>query len=299
MNKSIILTALALSLANLMAAETNYEVRYATNPTDFKSYDTARMRKDFLVQNLFKPNEVNMVYTMYDRMIVGAAVPAGEALNLESIDPLKSDFFLARREMGIINIGGKGSITVDGKKYDLANKEALYIGAGSKEVVFSSDDKEEPALFYFNSTTAHTSYPTKMIKRTDAKELKLGTTEESNKRVIVQYIVNQTTKTCQLQMGKTELAPGCVWNTMPMHVHDRRMEAYLYFDLPEKQTICHYMGTPDETRHIWMHDLDAVISPPWSVHSAAGTSCYTFIWGMGGENLDYGDVEKIEPKDLK
>lgn len=291
--------SMALLSSTAMGATVNYEVRYASNPTDFKSYDTARIRKDYLIERLFVANEINMVYSMHDRMIVAGAMPTDKVLDLKSIDPLKSEYFLDRRELGIINIGAKGTVTVDGKDYVLENKEAIYIGSGPKVVKMSSADAAHPAVFYLNSTPAHQSYPTKLIKRADAKVIHLGSPEESNARSITQFIVNQTVPTCQLQMGMTELKPGSVWNTMPMHVHDRRMEAYLYFDLPEKQSIAHFMGQPQETRSLWVHNRQAVISPEWSVHSAAGTSSYTFIWGMGGENLDYGDVEKIEPTDLK
>ncbi|MFR9620978.1 MAG: 5-dehydro-4-deoxy-D-glucuronate isomerase [Rikenellaceae bacterium] len=299
MKKLILIVAAFVAVNATFAQKVNYEVRYATNPTDYKGYDTERLRGEYLIQNLFVENETNIVYTMHDRFVIGGIVPVGKTLTLETIDPLKANYFLERREIGIINIGGAGVVTVDGKKYNLGYKEAIYIGQGKKEVTFASNDASKPALFYFNSATAHTSYPTKVITKKDANILKLGSAEESNKREIIQYIVNQTTKTCQLQLGMTELQSGSVWNTMPAHVHDRRMEAYLYFELPEGQSISHFMGLPDETRNIWLHNHEAVIAPEWSVHAAAGTSNYTFIWGMAGENLDYGDVEKIEIPTLK
>lgn len=280
--------------------KTNYEIRYASNPVDAKSYDTARLRKDFLIEKVFTPNEVNMVYSMYDRMIVGGAMPVGETLTLEAIDPLKAAHFLSRREIGIFNVGaGKGIVKVDGKAFELDYKEALYLGKGEREVTFESCDAEKPALFYFLSANAHTTYPDKKVTKADAVVAHMGSLEMSNERNINKMIVNQVLPTCQLQMGMTELATGSVWNTMPAHVHSRRMEAYFYFELPEDQSICHFMGEVEETRHIWMHNNQAVLSPEWSIHSAAATHNYTFIWGMGGENLDYGDQDFSLITDLK
>lgn len=278
----------------------NYELRYAAHPLDAKSYDTSRLRKDFLIDNLFVNDEINMVYSMYDRMIVGGAMPTNEALTLESIDPLKAPYFTTRREIGIFNIGGGNAIVKVGDEiFSLAFKEALYIGSGDRDVIFESEDKENPAKLYFNSTCAHTSYPCKKITKADAISVKMGALETSNERTINKMIVNQVLPTCQLQMGMTELAPGSVWNTMPAHIHSRRMEAYFYFDMPEDQAICHFMGEPQETRHIWMKANEAVLSPEWSIHSAAATHNYTFIWGMGGENLDYGDQDFFAITDLK
>ncbi len=280
--------------------KTNYEIRYAAHPADAKSYDTARIRKDFLIENLFVPNEVNMVYSMYDRMVVGGAMPAGEALLLEAIDPLKAPFFLTRREIGIFNVGGGVGIVKAGDKvYELGFKEALYLGSGDREVTFESKDASAPAKFYFNSLTAHCNYPDKKITKDDAIVAHMGSLEGSNDRNINKMLVNQVLPTCQLQMGMTELAPGSVWNTMPAHVHSRRMEAYFYFDVPEDQAICHFMGEVEETRHLWMTADQAVLSPEWSIHSAAATCNYTFIWGMGGENLDYGDQDFSKFTDLK
>ncbi len=298
--KKILLSAVALfAVSTLSAQVVNYELRYATNPTDSKSYDTERLRSEFLIEGLFVENETNIVYTLHDRMVVGGIVPVGKTLPLETIDPFKANYFLERREIGIINIGGSGVVTVGKKSYKINYKEALYIGKGNESVTFSSDDASNPALFYFNSTPAHKEYPTKFIGLDDVVPVELGSLEESNHRVINKYIVNQTMETCQLQLGMTELKAGSVWNTMPTHIHDRRMEVYLYFEVPETGAISHYMGTPDETRHIWMHNLDAVIAPEWSIHGAAGTSNYTFIWGMGGENLDYGDVDAVKVVDMK
>lgn len=279
--------------------KTNYEIRYAAHPQDVKQYDTKRLRRDFLIENLFVPDEVNMVYSMYDRMIVAGAMPVGEQLILEAIDPLKSKFFTSRREVGIFNVGGAGIVKVGDETYRLAYKEALYIGSGDREVVFYSESAETPALFYMNSTPAHTSYPCMKVTKEDAESVHMGSLEMSNERTINKMLVNQVLPTCQLQMGMTELATGSVWNTMPAHVHSRRMEAYFYFDLPEDQAICHLMGEPDETRHIWMANNQAVLSPEWSIHSAAATHNYTFIWGMGGENLDYGDQDFFAITDLK
>ena len=280
--------------------KTNYEVRYASNPTDAKSYDTTRLRKDFLIENVFVKNEVNMVYSMYDRMIVGGAMPVGETLLLEAIDPLKAPYFLTRREIGIFNVGeGEGVVTVGDETFTLAFKEALYIGRGDRDVVFASKDSAHPAKFYFNSCTAHAAYPCKKITKADAVVAHMGSLEMSNERNINKMIVNQVLPTCQLQMGMTELATGSVWNTMPAHVHSRRMEAYFYFEVPADQAVCHFMGEVDETRHIWMKGDQAVLSPEWSIHSAAATHNYTFIWGMGGENLDYGDQDFSKITDLK
>ncbi len=280
--------------------KTNYEIRYAAHPEDAKSYDTKRLRRDFLIEKLFAPNEVNMVYSMYDRMVVGGAMPVGESLLLEAIDPLKAPYFLTRRELGIYNVGkGKGIVRVGEECYELDFKEALYLGSGDREVRFESANPEEPAKFYFNSLTAHRNYPDKKVTKENAIVAHMGSLEGSNDRNINKMLVNQVLPTCQLQMGMTELAPGSVWNTMPAHTHSRRMEAYFYFDIPEEHAICHFMGEVDETRHIWMKGDQAVLSPEWSIHSAAATHNYTFIWGMGGENLDYGDQDFSLITDLK
>lgn len=280
--------------------KTNYELRYASNPVDAKTYDTSRLRKDFLIETLFVADEVNMVYSMYDRMIVGGAMPVNEKLKLEAIDPLKAPYFTTRREIGIFNVGeGIGVVQVGEEVFELGFKEALYIGSGERDVFFESKDQACPAKFYFNSTTAHQSYPCKKVTKADAISVHMGSLEMSNERTINKMLVNQVLPTCQLQMGMTELATGSVWNTMPAHVHSRRMEAYFYFEVPESQAVCHLMGEPQETRHIWMKGNQAVLSPEWSIHSAAATHNYTFIWGMGGENLDYGDQDFYEITDLK
>ncbi len=279
--------------------KTNYEIRYAAHPEDVKHYDTQRLRRDFLVEKLFAEDEVNMVYSMYDRIVVGGAMPVKESLTLEAIDPLKAPCFTHRREVGVYNVGGAGCIKVGDEVFDLDYKEALYIGSGDREVVFCSKDAEKPAKFYFNSATAHMSYPCKKVNKQNAVVAHMGSLEMSNERDINKMLVNQVLPTCQLQMGMTELAPGSVWNTMPAHVHSRRMEAYFYFELPDDQAVCHLMGEPQETRHIWMRGEQAVLSPEWSIHSAAATHNYTFIWGMGGENLDYGDQDFFQITDLK
>ncbi len=271
--------------------KTNYELRYAAHPEDAKAYDTQRLRRDFLIETLFVPNEVNMVYSMYDRMVVGGAMPVGETLRLEAIDPLKQPVFLMRRELGIYNVGGKGAVKVADDVFELDYKEALYLGSGDREVYFESLDESRPAKFYFNSATAHRNYPDKKVTKANAIVMELGSLESSNHRKINKMIVNEVLPTCQLQMGMTELAVGSVWNTMPAHVHSRRMEAYFYFEVPEDQAVCHFMGEPNETRHIWMRGDQAVLSPEWSIHSGSATSNYTFIWGMAGENLDYSDQD--------
>jgi len=276
-----------------------YEIRYAVHPVDFRKYDTERLRKEFLVSGLFVSDKIKLVYSMYDRFIVGGAIPASSALLLEPVDALKAPFFLSRREIGIINVGEEGVVKADGKEYVLGFKEALYLGAGERNVIFESRHPSRPARFYFNSAPAHTSYPDKLITRADAEVTDLGAPETSNSRKLNKLIVNSIVKTCQLQMGLTELQPGSVWNTMPPHTHARRMETYFYFEVPRGQAICHFMGEPTETRHIWMTNEEAVLSPQWSIHSAAGTSHYSFIWGMAGENLDYGDMDSVPPDQLR
>lgn len=276
----------------------NYNFRYASNPKDAKGYETEELREQFLIENLFHKNQIELTYSMYDRYIVGGAMPVDKDLKLETIPYLKSENFLDRRELGIINVGGTGSVTVDGIKYDLQKKEALYVGQGCKDVVFSSNNGK-PVLFYINSAPAHKKFPTKKVGFNQAEVIQLGEEKYANKRVLNKLIVNSIVETCQLQMGITELLPGNVWNTMPAHTHNRRMEAYFYFDLEEGQTICHFMGEPQNTRHIFMQNNQAVLSPEWSIHSGAGTSNYSFVWGMAGENLDYSDMDICPPNKLK
>lgn len=279
--------------------KTNYQVRYAAHPRDAKGYDTARLRENFLIEKVFAADEVNMVYSMYDRMVVGGAMPVDEGLKLEAIDPLKAEYFLSRRELGIFNVGGKGRVKVGEESFELDFKEALYLGAGDREVVFESVDSSAPAKFYFNSCVAHHTYPDRKVTKADAIVAHMGSLEGSNDRNINKMLVREVLPTCQLQMGMTELMTGSVWNTMPAHVHSRRMEAYFYFEVPEEHAVCHFMGEVDETRHIWMRGEQAVLSPEWSIHSAAATHNYTFIWGMGGENLDYSDQDFSLITDLK
>jgi 4-deoxy-L-threo-5-hexosulose-uronate ketol-isomerase len=278
---------------------TIYEERYNYHPDDFRNYDTERIRKEFLVENLMDPGNIRLVYSAIERYIVGGAVPLYESLKLEPIEPLKAQYFCERREVGVINVAGLGSVTVDGTEYKMNFKDALYIGKGSKEVIFKSEDDANPAHFYINSAPAHKEYPVKHVTLDQANKLHLGSLQTSNERTINQLLINTVVETCQLQMGMTELNTGSVWNTMPPHLHSRRNEVYFYFNIPEGQAVCHFMGQPQETRHIWMQNEQAVISPNWSIHSAAGTSNYIFIWGMAGENLDYTDMDVVKPTELR
>ena len=275
------------------------KLRYAGHPADVKGYDTERIREEFLIENIFIKDEISLVYSLYDRYMVGGAMPVTKSLKLEPVDELKATEFLDRREMGIINIGGDSEITAGGIVYQIRFKEALFLGKGTMDVFFKSIDENKPAKLYINSAPAHQSYPSKKVTIADAEIVELGSPETSNHRTINKLMVNSVVETCQLQMGMTELKPGSVWNTMPVHTHNRRMEAYFYFEVPEKQAVCHFMGDPDETRHIWMKNEEAVLSPSWSIHSAAGTSNYSFIWGMAGENLDYGDMDVRYPDTLR
>jgi 4-deoxy-L-threo-5-hexosulose-uronate ketol-isomerase len=272
------------------------EVRYATHPEGFKVLNTQQLRDAFLIADIFQPDQIRLCYTHYDRLIIGGANPIQNPLMLEPFNSLKSDFFLERREIGIVNVGNSGAVIVDGKQYTLGNKEALYIGRGTKEVVFQP---AEGALYYFNSAPAHMTHPIKKISLEEAETVEVGSQQTSNQRTIRKLLVNGRVDTCQLQMGLTELKSGSVWNTMPAHTHDRRMEAYFYFNLSDNQVVCHFMGEPQESRHLFVKNNQAVISPPWSIHSGAGTSNYCFIWGMAGENLDYGDKDIVNPTDLR
>ena len=279
--------------------EIQYEERYASHMNDFKLYDAKRIRQEFLITKIMEPAKISLVYSHYDRLIVGGAVPLSAGLVLKTIEPLKSSFFLERREMGIINVGGRGIVIADNIEYKLGYKDALYLGLGTQKIEFFSSDPKNPAHLYINSAPAHKQYSSRMVSLDVAVKVELGSLATSNARKINKLIVNSVVETCQLQMGLTELQSGSVWNTMPPHVHSRRMEAYFYFEVPKDQAICHFMGQPDETRHIWMQNEEAVISPNWSIHAAAGTSNYNFIWGMAGENLDYGDMDSIKPSDLR
>ncbi|MCR5776909.1 MAG: 5-dehydro-4-deoxy-D-glucuronate isomerase [Lachnospiraceae bacterium] len=285
------------------------ELRTASSPRDVKNYTTERLREEFLVDDLFKRGEIKLVYSHIDRIIFGSAVPV-EPITLTAGDELRAEYFLERREMGVINIGGSGVITIDGKDHKVGFKEGMYIGRGSKDIVFKSEDIENPAKFYINSAPAHTTYPTVLIKPEgqaedgvviikDENKVELGSLEESNHRVICKYILPGQVESCQLVMGMTKLKPGSVWNTMPCHTHDRRMEVYLYFEMPEDALVMHYMGEAEETRHIVMRNEQAVISPSWSIHAGSGTRAYTFIWGMVGENQAFNDMDEIKMTDLK
>ncbi|GGC83943.1 4-deoxy-L-threo-5-hexosulose-uronate ketol-isomerase [Thalassobacillus devorans] len=276
------------------------EIRYATNPTDVKQYDTERLRSEFLVESLFVEGEINMVYSHYDRLITGGAVPTGQALKLEDKETLKTEYFLERREIGIINISeGTGKVTVDGESYQLNKRDCLYVGLGNKEVTFESEDNANPAKFYLASATAHKSYPTKKLPIDDATPTNLGSDAESNNRTIYKYIHADGLQSCQLMMGMTLLAPNNMWNTMPPHVHDRRMEAYLYFDMDEDSRVFHFMGQPNETRHMLVKNEQVVLSPPWSIHSGVGTNNYTFIWAMAGENYTFTDMDHVKMEEIK
>lgn len=285
------------------------ELRTAVSPRDVKHYTTERLREEFLISNLFPADEIRLVYSHIDRIITGGIMPVQKTLVLTAGEELRAQYFLERREMGVINIGGTGIITIDGKEYTVAHKEGMYIGMGAKDISFSSVDVESPAKFYMNSAPAHASYPTVLIRREgtseegvviikDENKVELGSLEDSNHRTICKYILPGQVESCQLEMGMTSLEPGSVWNTMPCHTHDRRMEVYMYFEMPEDAFVMHYMGEPTETRHIVVRNEQAVISPSWSIHSGSGSRNYTFIWGMVGENQDFDDMDHVAMKDL-
>ncbi|MBR0312382.1 MAG: 5-dehydro-4-deoxy-D-glucuronate isomerase [Oscillospiraceae bacterium] len=279
------------------------DIRYSASPNDVKRYTTEELRKEFLIENLYRPDEVVAVYSHVDRMVTLGCMPVNESVSIDKgIDIWKNfgtHYFLERREIGIFNIGGAGKITVDGTVYELGYKDCLYITMGAKEVKFSSDDSAKPAKFYMVSAPAHRSYETKLLKIADANKKPCGEAATSNKRVINQFIHPAVLQTCQLSMGMTVLESGSVWNTMPAHTHERRMEVYMYFEVPEDQAIIHLMGQPQQTRHLVMTNEQAVISPSWSIHAAAGTASYTFIWAMGGENQEFDDMDTIPTNELR
>jgi 4-deoxy-L-threo-5-hexosulose-uronate ketol-isomerase len=275
------------------------KVLHSVHPEDFKSYQTDKIRERFLIDELVQSNQINLTYTHYDRMIIGVAHPIDGRLPLENYPNLRAEYFLERREIGIINVAGDGEVRADGKLYPLKKLDCLYIGKGVKEVIFSSIDAAQPAVFYLLSAPAHASYPTTLMTNAEASKVNAGTSEMSNVRIINKYIHLEGIKSCQLVMGLTILQTGSVWNTMPPHTHDRRMEAYFYFDLPAGQKIFHYMGEGQETRHILLNNFNAVVSPPWSIHSGSGTASYSFIWGMAGENLDYTDMDALAITDIR
>ena len=276
------------------------DIRFGTHPNDVKKYNTSDLRSQFLIENVMKTDEVTAVYSMHDRMITLGAVPTSKALQLPAFNDLtKAENFLDRRELGIINVGGAGKVIADGSSYDLANKECLYIGLGTKDVTFESEDPSNPAEFYINSCPAHKEYPTVKASIADANQVALGASETSNERVIFQYIHEDGIQSCQLVMGFTEMKTGSVWNTFPPHTHYRRMEVYFYFGLDEDNIVMHFMGDPQETRHLVMKNKQAVISPEWSIHSGAGTSAYSFVWGMAGENMTFTDMDGQKLTDIK
>ena len=286
------------------------ELRTAASPKDVKYYTTDRLREEFLIDDLFKADEIKLVYSHIDRIITGSAVPVKGKLVLTAGDELRAEYFLERREMGVINIGGDGIITIDGKEYKLAYKEGMYIGMGSKDISFASVDAKTPAKFYLNSAPAHKTYPTVLIKPNgtpsegvvivkDSNKVECGSLQDANHRTICKYILPGQVESCQLVMGMTHLEEGSVWNTMPMHTHERRMEVYFYFDIPKDNVVFHFMGEPDQTRTIVMHNDEAVINPSWSVHAGCGTSNYTFIWAMCGENRAYDDQDWIKTEDIR
>lgn len=307
--KKLVLAFMMGAAAMAANAQVNYKVQTACHPQDVKHYDTELLRSRFMMDKVMAPDEINVTYTLYDRLIYGGAMPVNKTLKLEVFRELGPEitYFLERRELGVINIGGEGIVTVDGKEYTLKFKDALYVGRGKQKVTFKSKDSSNPAKFYINSATAHKEYKTQLITidgrkgSLKANSFAAGKLEESNDRVINQLIVNNVLEEgpCQLQMGLTELKPGSVWNTMPAHTHSRRVEAYFYFNVPAGNAICHFMGEPQEERVVWMQNEQAIMSPEWSIHAAAGTSNYMFIWGMAGENLDYGDMDKIKYTEMR
>ncbi|MBZ9737601.1 MULTISPECIES: 5-dehydro-4-deoxy-D-glucuronate isomerase [unclassified Mesorhizobium] len=278
---------------------TDYTSRFAIDPAAAAAMGTDELRHNFHIEDLFRSGRISLTYTHYDRMIVGGAVPVATALPLEAIKPTGTKGFLDRRELIAVNIGGTGTIEAGGQSFDLRARDMLYLGMGASDVSFASADKGDPAKFYLLSAPAHQAHPSRLIRLDDAKRLDLGSKEACNERSIFQFIHADGARTCQLVVGMTQLAPGSIWNTMPCHVHDRRMEAYLYFDLPEAARVFHFMGEPDETRHIVMRNEEAVLSPGWSIHSGAGTSNYAFVWAMAGDNVDYTDVDPVPMEDLR
>jgi 4-deoxy-L-threo-5-hexosulose-uronate ketol-isomerase len=267
------------------------DIRYCPTPDDIKNYDTHALRKQFLISRLFVADELRQVYTHFDRMVIAGAMPVDGGIQLVPSEYMKTEFFNKDRETGVINVGGKGSVMADDQHFDLDYKDALYIGRGIRNIVFQSADKNNPAKFYINSCLAHQSFETKKVERSQAKAVPLGNQLNINKRVLNQYIVPWLVETCQLMMGITEVSEGNSWNTMPCHVHTMRMEAYFYFEIPVEEAVCHFMGEPQQTRHLWLHNEDCVLSPPWSIHAAAGTHHYCFIWGMAGSDSETDPVK--------
>lgn len=275
------------------------KILYAHHPEDVKTYTTEKLREEFLMETVFRSDEITLTYSHVDRIIYGGAMPVEKALSLDAGKELAAKYFLERRELGVINVGGDGTITCDGEVHEIRAKEGFYIGRGTKEVVFASNNPSQPAKFYLNSCPAHTSYPTVKIDRQKALARPLGDSATMNKRTIYQFIHPDVLQSCQLSMGMTVLEEGSGWNTMPCHTHERRMEVYFYFDMAEDTRVFHMMGKPDETRHIVISNEQAVLSPSWSIHAGIGTRNYTFIWGMCGENQDFDDMDHVAMKDLR
>lgn len=274
-------------------------IRQVSSPKETKTFTTKQLRKNYLIQSLFRDGDVAMTYSHLDRTVVGGAVPTSKDLKLKSSKQIGSPNFLDRREIGIINIGGSGTVTADGETFALDITDCLYVPMGTKEVSFASDDANAPAHFYFVSTPAHHRYAAKKITAEDANLIELGTQSDANVRLLRQYIHPDTCDSCQLVMGITRITDGSIWNTMPCHTHDRRSEVYLYFDMAEETRVFHFMGEPTETRHLVVANEQAILSPGWSIHSGAGTGRYSFIWSMGGDNQDFTDMDFVEMKDLK
>jgi 4-deoxy-L-threo-5-hexosulose-uronate ketol-isomerase len=274
------------------------EIRNAIHPDHAVLFDTAEMREQFLIQDLFQPDEAKLVYSYFDRLIVGGVCPVNPLKLKVDEKIIGAPFLLERRELGVINVGAAGAVTIDGKSYDMSPKDGLYIGMGAEKLEFSSADKNNPARFYLNCAPAHTNYPTSQVTFNQAEPIEMGEIAQSNKRTIRKYIHPNGVKSCQLVMGMTTLETGCVWNTMPVHTHQRRMEAYFYFGLADDQVVFHFMGEPSETRHIVVRNNEAVLSPSWSIHSGAGTVSYTFIWGMVGENQTFTDMDAVPMNEL-
>jgi 4-deoxy-L-threo-5-hexosulose-uronate ketol-isomerase len=275
------------------------QTRYESSPKETAGMNTAELRNNFLVETLFSANEIHVVYSHYDRMILGGIMPTNESVSLPVYEELKSSFFLERREIGIINVAGDGKIIADGSTYNVNKLDCLYIGKGTKGITFESIDAENPAKFFILSAPAHKEYPTQLMTKEAASPAQMGAVETANQRTIYKYIHLDGIRSCQLVMGLTVLQNGSVWNTMPSHTHDRRMEVYCYFDVQEGQGVLHLMGQPQETRHLWVSNHQAIISPPWSIHSGCGTTNYSFIWGMAGENQSFADMDFVAINELK
>ncbi|RYY31499.1 MAG: 5-dehydro-4-deoxy-D-glucuronate isomerase [Chitinophagaceae bacterium] len=275
------------------------EIRFQNSPAEVAMMDTDELRENFLSDDLVQEGSIRFLYSHYDRVIIGGASPAGEPLSLENDPELRADFFMQRRELGIINVGGNGSVSVDGTRYELSKLEALYAGMGVRDVQFNSSDPANPAIFFLMSAPAHQSYPTRKMGKEEASPAHMGDLETANKRTIYKYIHADGIKSCQLVMGLTVLEKGSVWNTMPAHTHTRRMEAYFYFDVPDQHRVFHFMGEPAQTRHMLVANNNAILSPPWSIHSGCGTSNYSFIWGMAGENYSFTDMDAVPIPDIR